>query len=77
MNKKEQIMIQFDELSEQSAKIKVVGVGGAGGNALNGMIDAGLSGVEFIAINTDAQNLENNRAPQRIQIDITMNIYQI
>jgi cell division protein FtsZ len=68
MNKKEQIMIQFDELSEQSAKIKVVGVGGAGGNALNGMIDAGLSGVEFIAINTDAQNLENNRAPQRIQI---------
>jgi len=68
MNKKEQIMIQFDELAEQSAKIKVVGVGGAGGNALNGMIDAGLSGVEFIAINTDAQNLENNRAPQRIQI---------
>ena len=68
MNEKEQIMIQFDELSEQSAKIKVVGVGGAGGNALNGMIDAGLSGVEFIAINTDAQNLENNRAPQRIQI---------
>ncbi len=61
-------MIQFDELSEQSAKIKVVGVGGAGGNALNGMIEAGLSGVEFIAINTDAQNLENNRAPQRIQI---------
>jgi len=61
-------MIQFDELSEQSAKIKVVGVGGAGGNALNGMIEAGLSGVEFIAVNTDAQNLENNRAPQRIQI---------
>ena len=61
-------MIQFDELSEQSAKIKVVGVGGAGGNALNGMIDAGLSGVEFISINTDAQNLENNRAPKRIQI---------
>lgn len=61
-------MIQFDDLAEQSAKIKVVGVGGAGGNAMNGMIDAGLSGVEFIAINTDAQNLENNRAPQRIQI---------
>jgi len=61
-------MIQFDELSEQSARIKVVGVGGAGGNALNGMIEAGLSGVEFIAVNTDAQNLENNRAPHRIQI---------
>jgi cell division protein FtsZ len=61
-------MIQFDDLSEQSARIKVIGVGGAGGNALNGMIEAGLSGVEFIAINTDAQNLENNRAPSRIQI---------
>jgi cell division protein FtsZ len=61
-------MIQFDEIADQSAKIKVVGVGGAGGNALNGMIEAGLSGVEFIAVNTDAQNLENNRAPHRIQI---------
>jgi cell division protein FtsZ len=61
-------MIQFDNLAEQSAKIKVVGVGGAGGNALNGMIEAGLSGVEFIAVNTDSQNLENNRAPYRIQI---------
>jgi cell division protein FtsZ len=61
-------MIQFDNLAEQSAKIKVVGVGGAGGNALNGMIEAGLSGVEFICVNTDAQNLENNRAPSRIQI---------
>ncbi len=61
-------MIQFDNLAEQSARIKVVGVGGAGGNALNGMIEAGLSGVEFICINTDAQNLENNRSPHRIQI---------
>ena len=61
-------MIQFDDLADQSAKIKVVGVGGAGGNALNGMMEAGLSGVEFIAVNTDAQNLENNRAPHRIQI---------
>jgi cell division protein FtsZ len=61
-------MIQFDDLSGQCARIKVVGIGGAGGNALNGMIEAGLSGVEFIALNTDAQNLENNRAPSRIQI---------
>jgi cell division protein FtsZ len=61
-------MIKYDDLAEQSAKLKVIGVGGAGGNALNGMIEAGLSGVEFIAINTDAQNLENNRAPFRIQI---------
>lgn len=56
-------MIQFDDLAEQSAKLKVVGVGGAGGNAINGMIEAGLSGVEFIAVNTDAQNLDNNKAP--------------
>ncbi len=61
-------MIQFDNLAEQSAKIKVVGIGGAGGNALNGMIEAGLSGVEFISVNTDAQNLENNCAPSRLQI---------
>ena len=61
-------MIQFDNLAEQGAKIKVVGIGGAGGNALNGMIEAGLSGVEFISVNTDAQNLENNRAPSRLQI---------
>jgi cell division protein FtsZ len=61
-------MIQFANLAEQHARIKVVGVGGAGGNALNGMIEAGLTGVEFVAINTDAQNLENNRAPYRIQI---------
>ncbi len=50
------------------AKIKVVGVGGAGGNAVNRMIEAGLRGVEFIAINTDAQVLEQSRAPKKIQI---------
>ncbi len=61
-------MIQFDSSAEQAAKIKVAGVGGAGGNALNGMIEAGLSGVEFIAINTDAQDLGDNQAPNRIQI---------
>ncbi len=61
-------MIQFDATVEQAAKIKVVGVGGAGGNALNGMIEAGLSGVEFIAINTDAQDLSKNKASNRLQI---------
>lgn len=61
-------MIQFDSLAEQSAKIKVVGVGGAGGNAINGMIEAGLSGVEFIVINTDAQDLDRNKAQNKIQI---------
>ncbi|MEJ2543012.1 MAG: cell division protein FtsZ [Calditrichaceae bacterium] len=61
-------MIQFDTSVDQTAKIKVVGVGGAGGNAINGMIEAGLSGVEFIVINTDAQDLEKNQASHRIQI---------
>lgn len=61
-------MIQFDSAAEQAAKIKVVGVGGAGGNAINGMIEAGLSGVEFIAVNTDAQDLEKNKSSNRLQI---------
>jgi cell division protein FtsZ len=61
-------MIQFDAAVEQAAKIKVIGVGGAGGNALNGMINAGLTGVEFIAINTDAQDLGKNWASNRLQI---------
>jgi cell division protein FtsZ len=50
------------------AKIKVVGVGGAGGNALNMMVDKGIEGVEFVAINTDSQALENNKAAVKIQI---------
>ncbi len=59
---------EFEERPVCEAKIKVIGVGGAGGNAVNRMIDAGLSGVEFIAINTDAQVLRNSAAPERIQI---------
>jgi cell division protein FtsZ len=51
-----------------AAKIKVVGVGGAGGNAVNRMIDAGLTGVEFLTVNTDSQDLEQSRAACRIQI---------
>jgi len=62
--------LKFDFADELGnfAKIKVVGVGGAGGNAVNRMIEAGLSGVEFIAINTDAQVLEHNRAAKKVQI---------
>lgn len=51
-----------------SARLKVTGIGGAGGNAVDRMILSGLNGVEFIAINTDAQALEKNRAPNKIQI---------
>jgi cell division protein FtsZ len=53
---------------EKSAKIKVIGVGGAGGNAINNMIASNLQGVKFIAANTDAQALEISKAPIRIQL---------
>ncbi|HNY30653.1 MAG TPA: cell division protein FtsZ [Fibrobacteria bacterium] len=59
----------LESTSESSpARIKVVGVGGAGGNAVNRMIEAGLRGVEFISINTDLQVLERNLAEVKIQI---------
>ncbi len=53
---------------EKSAKIKVIGVGGAGGNAVNNMISSNLQGVKFIAANTDSQALEISRAPVKIQM---------
>ncbi len=62
------MLFEFDSLSEQKAKIKVIGVGGAGGNAVTRMITAGMEGVDFIAINTDAQDLDNNPAENKIQI---------
>jgi cell division protein FtsZ len=58
---------EFDEYDEL-ARLKVVGVGGAGGNAINRMISSGLQGVEFIAVNTDAQVLELSQAHKKIQI---------
>lgn len=58
----------FESMDVQKASIKVVGVGGAGNNAINWMIESGLKGVEFIAINTDIQALEINKAPTKIQI---------
>jgi cell division protein FtsZ len=54
--------------NENSAKIKVIGVGGAGGNAINNMISSNLQGVKFIAANTDAQALEVSKAPVKIQL---------
>jgi cell division protein FtsZ len=54
--------------TESSAKIKVIGVGGAGGNAVNNMISAGLKGVKFIVANTDAQALNNSKADKKIQL---------
>ena len=54
--------------NEKSAKIKVIGVGGAGGNAINNMIMSKLQGVKFISANTDAQSLEISNAPVKIQL---------
>jgi cell division protein FtsZ len=61
-------MLDFEIESNRSALIRVVGVGGGGGNAVNNMIRAGLSGVEFLAANTDAQALQHNLAPLKLQI---------
>jgi len=62
------ININVPELRELKPRILVLGVGGAGGNAINGMIAAGLQGVEFVAVNTDAQDLKMNKAEAKIQL---------
>jgi len=61
-------VIELDLASNNYTDMKVVGVGGAGGNAVNRMIEARLAGVDFISINTDAQVLDCNRATRKIQI---------
>jgi cell division protein FtsZ len=58
----------FDANAQEKAKLAVVGVGGGGGNALNNMINKGICGVEFIAVNTDSQALDNNLAGTKIQV---------
>lgn len=62
------ISFEFADDADMQARIKVVGVGGGGGNALNTMIQSGLEGVEFIAANTDMQALDANLAPTKIQL---------
>jgi cell division protein FtsZ len=57
-------------VSAADARIKVIGCGGGGGNALNRMIDAGLQGVEFWAVNTDAQALAHHQAANKLQIGV-------
>jgi len=61
-------MFEIQEVKGQQARIKVVGVGGAGGNAINNMIASNLQGVEFIAVNTDTQALETSLASVKVQI---------
>lgn len=61
-------MLEFEMESSNYASIKVVGVGGAGTNAVNRMVDSGLRGVEFIAVNTDKQALQLSKATNKVQI---------
>jgi cell division protein FtsZ len=61
-------MIEFDENRNLAAKVKIIGIGGGGNNALNTMISYQLSGVDFIAANTDAQALAANMAPNKLQL---------
>jgi cell division protein FtsZ len=61
-------MFEIEEIKGQKAKIRVIGVGGAGGNAVNNMIASNLQGVDFISMNTDMQVLESSIAPFKIQI---------
>src|SRR3990170_2683336 len=61
-------VFELEEAVTQNARMKVVGVGGGGGNAVNRMIEEHLTGVEFISVNTDAQALLNNRADLKVQI---------
>ena len=60
------------ELKELKPRILVMGIGGAGGNAINSMIESGMQGVEFVAVNTDAQDLRVNKAEAKIQIGMNL-----
>ncbi|HNQ81840.1 MAG TPA: cell division protein FtsZ, partial [Candidatus Aminicenantes bacterium] len=69
MNAEKNSKLKFQLVEESSsANIRVIGIGGGGGNALNRMIEAGINGVDFIAVNTDVQALNSSRAPIKIQI---------
>ena len=62
------MIFEYEENAPRNARMKVVGVGGAGGNAVNRMVDEDLEGVEFISMNTDAQALEGSRAAINVQL---------
>ena len=66
------INFKVPEIKELKPRILVLGVGGAGGNAINEMIDSGVDGVEFIAVNTDAQDLKHSKAKSKIQIGLNL-----
>ncbi|MFL2893666.1 MAG: cell division protein FtsZ [Candidatus Pelagibacter sp.] len=66
------INFKTPDIRELKPRILVLGVGGAGGNAINGMIESGLEGVEFVAVNTDAQDLKESKAKAKIQIGLNL-----
>ncbi len=70
--KEEKVMFEYEPYIDQFARIKVVGVGGGGNNAVNRMIEAGVEGVEFIAVNTDGQALNQSKAEVVIQIGASL-----
>jgi cell division protein FtsZ len=72
MNPSEEIRIQYHEQLPTGAKIKVIGVGGGGGNAVNRMISARVEGVEFITANTDAQAMQLSQAPVKLQLGMKL-----
>jgi len=72
MTNDSKIRISFNEEPLNDAKIKVIGVGGGGGNAVNRMIDAGVEGIEFIVANTDLQALRLSRAPVKLQLGVKL-----
>src|SRR5579862_5989760 len=72
MNPSEEIRIQYHEQMPRGAKIKVIGVGGGGGNAVNRMIAAKVEGVEFITANTDVQALKLSNAPVKLQLGVKL-----
>lgn len=71
-NEAAEMRIQFHDEEPRGARIKVIGVGGGGGNAVNRMIQAGMDGVEFIAANTDVQALKLSLAPVKLQLGVRL-----
>ena len=71
-DKKMTINFKVPEIKELQPRLLVMGIGGAGGNAINEMIDNGMQGVEFIAVNTDAQDLKHSKAKSKIQIGLNL-----
>ena len=66
------INFKAPDIRELKPRILVLGVGGAGGNAINEMIESGVEGVEFVAVNTDAKDLKTSKANARIQIGLNI-----